>query len=41
MRYYLRTGMLLLQTTLHEISEHLQDAPLTKLLDQFIEVHKS
>ena len=41
MRFYLRTGMLLLQTTLREVSEHLQDAPLTKSLDQFIEVHKS
>ena len=38
---YIRTEILLLQTTLHQISEHMQDALLTKLLDQFIEVHKS
>ena len=36
MRYYI-IGMLLL----HHISERLQDALLTKLLRQFIEVHKS
>ena len=41
MRYYIRTEMLLLQTTLRQISEHLQNALLTKLLSQFIEVHKS
>ena len=41
MRYYIRTRMLLLQTTLHQISEHLQNAVLTKLLGQFTEVHKS
>ena len=34
-------GMLLLQTNLHEISKHLKDKRLTKLLGQFIEVHKS
>ena len=41
MRYYIRTGMLLLQTTLYQVSEHLQDALLTQLLGQFAEVHKS
>ena len=52
MRYYIRMGMLSLQHeilwALHHISpilcqinKHLQDALLTKLLDQFIEVHKS
>ena len=52
MRYYIRIGMLSLQykplwaihhvsAILCQISEHLQDALLTKLLDQFFEVHKS
>ena len=40
MRYHIRTAMLLLQTILHQISEHLQDALLTKSLGHFIEVHK-
>ena len=41
MKNCVRTGMLLLQTTLHQISELLQDAVLTKLLGQFIKVDKS
>ena len=52
MRYYIRIGMLSLQHetlwALHHVSpilcqinKHLQDALLTKLLGQFIEVHKS
>ena len=52
MRYYTRIGMLSLQykplwaihhvfPILCQISEHLQDALLIKLLDQFFEVHKS
>ena len=52
MRYYIRIGMLSLQykplwaihhvsQILCQISKHLQDALLTKLLEQFFEVHKS
>ena len=52
MRYYTRIGMLSLQykplgaihhasPILCQISEHLQDVLLIKLLDQFLEVHKS
>ena len=52
MRYYIRTGILSLQykplweihhvsPNLCQISEQLQDVLLTKLLDQFFEVHKS
>ena len=52
MRYYIRIGMLSLQykplwgihhdsQILCQISKHLQDALLTKLLDKFFEVRKS
>ena len=52
MRYYIKIGKLPLQHNplsainhvspiLCQISEHAQDALLTKLLDQFFEVHKS
>ena len=52
MRYYIRIGMLSLQyeplwvihhvsPILSQISEHLQDTLLTKLRNQFFEVHKS